>query len=163
MAFPYYSHFTSPIRRYPDVMVHRLLQHYLDGRSSADPGPLDGKCHHSSTMEKRAAEAERASIKYKQVEFLASRLGETFHGIVNGAIGRGLFVEIKENKCEGFVPKESFPWDQWVYDEDQMLFQGLRSGTRIGLGDELIIRVVSADLAKRQLEFEWIEEGEASE
>ena len=114
-------------------------------------------------MEKRAAEAERASIKYKQVEFLASRLGETFHGIVNGAIGRGLFVEIKENKCEGFVPKESFPWDQWVYDEDQMLFQGLRSGTRIGLGDELIIRVVSADLAKRQLEFEWIEEDEASE
>ena len=72
-------------------------------------------------------------------------------------------MEIKENKCEGFVPKESFPWDQWVYDEDQMLFQGLRSGTRIGLGDELIIRVVSADLAKRQLEFEWIEEDEASE
>ncbi len=163
LAFPYYTHFTSPIRRYPDVMVHRLLQHYLDGQSSADPGPLDGKCHHSSTMEKRAAEAERASIKYKQVEFLVSRLGETFHGIVNGAIGRGLFVEIKENKCEGFVPKESFPWDQWVYDEDQMLFQGLRSGTRIGLGDELIIRVVSADLAKRQLEFEWIEEDEASE
>ena len=158
LAFPYYTHFTSPIRRYPDVMVHRLLQHYLDGKGSADEGPLGGKCHHSSTMEKRAAEAERASIKYKQVEFLSTRIGETFKGLVNGAIGRGLFVELDENKCEGFVPKESFPWDQWAFDEDRVLFEGLRSGTKIGLGDAITVRVVAADLAKRQLEFEWLEE-----
>jgi ribonuclease R len=159
LAFPYYTHFTSPIRRYPDVMVHRLLQRYLDGQGSADAGTLDGKCHHSSTMEKRAAEAERASIKYKQVEFLSTRIGETFKGLVNGAIGRGLFVELDENKCEGFVPKESFPWDQWAFDEDRVLFEGLRSGTKIGLGDPITIRVVAADLAKRQLEFEWLEDG----
>ena len=160
LAFPYYTHFTSPIRRYPDVMVHRLLQRYLDGKGSADEAPLGGKCHHSSVMEKRAAEAERASIKYKQVEFLSTRIGETFKGLVNGVIGRGLFVEIDENKCEGFVPKESFPWDQWSFDEDRVLFEGLRSGTKIGLGDSITIRVVAADLAKRQLEFEWLEEGE---
>lgn len=159
LAFPYYTHFTSPIRRYPDVMVHRLLQRYLDGQASADAGPLDGRCHHSSTMEKRAAEAERASIKYKQVEFLSSRIGETFTGLVNGTIGKGLFVELDGNKCEGFVPKQAFPWDQWVFDEDHMMFEGLRSGTKIGLGDKIIVRVVAADLAKRQLEFEWLEEG----
>ena len=109
-------------------------------------------------MEKRAAEAERASIKYKQVEFLSTRIGETFKGLVNGVIGRGLFVQLDENKCEGFVPKESFPWDQWAFDEDRVLFEGLRSGTKIGLGDPIIIRVVAADLAKRQLEFEWLED-----
>ena len=159
LAFPYYTHFTSPIRRYPDVMVHRLLQRYLDGQSSADAGPLGGRCHHSSTMEKRASEAERASIKYKQVEFMSTRIGETFSGLVNGTIGRGLFVELEENKCEGFVPKQSFPWDQWMFDEDQMLFEGLRSGTRVGIGDRIAVRVVSADMAKRQLEFEWLEDG----
>ena len=110
----------------------------------------------------RIIEAERASIKYKQVEFLSTRIGETFKGLVNGAIGRGLFVELDENKCEGFVPKESFPWDQWAFDEDRVLFEGLRSGTTIGLGDAITIRVVAADLAKRQLEFEWLEDdGEA--
>ena len=159
LAFPYYTHFTSPIRRYPDVMVHRLLQRYLDGQSSADAGPLGGRCHHSSTMEKRASEAERASIKYKQVEFMSTRIGETFSGLVNGTIGRGLFVELEENKCEGFVPKQSFPWDQWMFDEDQMLFEGLRSGTRVGIGDRITVRVVAADMAKRQLEFEWLEDG----
>ena len=83
---------------------------------------------------------------------------DRFKGLVNGVIGRGLFVQLDENKCEGFVPKESFPWDQWAFDEDRVLFEGLRSGTKIGLGDSITIRVVAADLAKRQLEFEWLED-----
>ena len=105
-------------------------------------------------MEKRAAEAERASIKYKQVEFLMTRVGKTFIGIVSGAVPRGIFVEIKENKCEGFVPKEVFPNDHWVFDEDRVGFEAMRSGELIALGDEVTIRVASADLLKRQLEFE---------
>ncbi len=154
LAFPYYTHFTSPIRRYPDVLVHRLLQQYLDGAKDANREELDRRCHHSGIMEKRAAEAERASIKYKQVEFLMSRIGETFNGIVSGAVPRGMFVEIVENKCEGFVPKDAFPNDHWVFDEDRLGFEAMRSGKLIALGDEVTIRVASADLLKRQLEFE---------
>ena len=154
LAFPYYTHFTSPIRRYPDVLVHRLLCSYLDGAKDANRDELAKRCHHSGIMEKRAAEAERASIKYKQVEFLMTRIGKTFKGIVSGAVPRGLFVEIAENKCEGFVPKEAFPNDHWVFDRDRLGFEGMRSGEHIALGDEVTIRVASADLLKRQLEFE---------
>ena len=154
LAFPYYTHFTSPIRRYPDVLVHRLLCSYLDGAKDANRDELDKRCHHCGIMEKRAAEAERASIKYKQVEFLKTRIGETFKGIVSGAVPRGLFVEIAENKCEGFVTKEAFPNDHWVFDRDRLGFEGMRSGEHIALGDEVTIRVASADLLKRQLEFE---------
>ncbi len=158
LAFPFYTHFTSPIRRYPDVLVHRLLQQYIDGGKSADPGPLQGVCQHSSNMEKRAAEAERASIKYKQVEFLMTRIGETFHGIVNGVVPKGIFVEIDENKCEGFVPKDSLPDDHYVYDEDRQALIGARHGGQFAMGERVVVRVVAADLAKRQLEFEVPEE-----
>ena len=156
--FPFYTHFTSPIRRYPDVLVHRLLQQYIDGGKSADAGPLMGMCQHSSNMEKRAAEAERASIKYKQVEFLMTRIGETFHGIVNGVVPKGIFVEIEENKCEGFVPKDALPDDHYVYDEDRQALVGARHGGQFAMGERVVVRVVAADLAKRQLEFEVPEE-----
>ena len=157
LSFPYYTHFTSPIRRYPDVLVHRLLQRYLDGAKDTNQGELDSRCHHSGIMEKRAADAERASIKYKQVEYLTNKIGETFRGIISGAIARGLFVEIQENKCEGFVSKDALPHGHWVFDNDKLGFEAMRSGELIALGDEVTIRVVSANIAKRQLEFEIIE------
>ena len=159
LAFPYYTHFTSPIRRYPDVMVHRLVQHYLDGAASPEPASFMVMCQHAGNMEKRAAEAERASIKYKQVEFLMTRLGETFYGIVNGVVPKGLFVEIEENKCEGFVPKDDLPHDQYVFDEDRQALVGARKGRSYAMGDRIAIRVVSADLAKRQLNFDIPEVG----
>jgi len=154
LAFAFYTHFTSPIRRYPDVLVHRLLQDLLDGRPSAEPGPLESSCAHSSIMEKRAAEAERASIRYKQVEYLSTRLGETFHGIVSGAVPKGLFIEVEENKCEGFIPKDALPEDHWVFNDELLAFNGLRTGALVGMGDRLVVRVVAADLARRQLEFD---------
>ena len=158
LAFPFYTHFTSPIRRYPDVMVHRLLQHYLDGKPSPDPGPLEAQCRVSSNMEKQAADAERASIKYKQVEFLSTRIGETFLGIVSGMMPRGVFVEIEENKCEGMVSKDALPaGDHWVYNDEVKCFTGLRSNRQIHMGDRITVKVVAADLARRQLEFEWVE------
>ncbi|MDA1336930.1 MAG: ribonuclease R [Bacteroidetes bacterium] len=154
LAFPFYTHFTSPIRRYPDVLVHRLVQHYLDQAKPLPPGPLVGICQHSSNMEKQAAEAERASIKYKQVEFLMTRLGETFHGIINGVVPKGIFVELEENKCEGFVPKDALPDDYYVYDEDRQALVGARHGQHFAMGERVSVRVVAADLAKRQLEFD---------
>jgi ribonuclease R len=130
------------------------MQHYLDGAKDADQGELDSRCHHSGIMEKRAADAERASIKYKQVEYLTNKIGETFRGIISGAIARGLFVEIQENKCEGFVSKDALPHDHWVFDNERIGFESTRSGELIALGDVVTIRVVSANIAKRQLEFE---------
>jgi ribonuclease R len=158
LAFPFYTHFTSPIRRYPDVLVHRLLQEYIDGGKSAQADALMGICQHSSNMEKRAAEAERASIKYKQVEFLMTRIGETFYGIVNGVIPKGLFVEIEDNKCEGFVSKDALPHDYYVYEEDRQALVGAREGREYAMGERIAVRVVAADLAKRQLEFDIPEE-----
>ncbi len=158
LAFPFYTHFTSPIRRYPDVLVHRLLQEYIDGGKSAQADALMGICQHSSNMEKRAAEAERASIKYKQVEFLMTRIGETFYGIVNGVIPKGLFVEIEDNKCEGFVSKDALPHDYYVYEEDRQALIGAREGREYAMGQRIAVRVVAADLAKRQLEFDIPEE-----
>ena len=143
---------------YPDVLVHRLLCSYLEGEKDVNRDELDNRCHHSGIMEKRAAEAERASIKYKQVEFLMTKIGKTFKGIVSGAVPRGLFVEIAENKREGFVLKEAFPNDHWVFDRDRLCFEGMRAGELIALGDEVTIRVSSADLLKRQLEFEILVE-----
>ena len=156
LSFDFYSHFTSPIRRYPDVMVHRLLQHYLDGGDSAGADDYERKCSHSSDMEKKAAEAERASIKYKQVEFMASRIGETFKGIISGVTSWGIYVEVNETKCEGMVHKETMRDDHYVYDDEQKALFGKRTGQEYHFGDEVIIRVIGANMLKRQLDFELV-------
>lgn len=156
LAFPFYTHFTSPIRRYPDVMVHRLLQHYLDGKESPDASEYQKRCRHSSEREKLAAEAERASIKYKQVEFLHGKVGETFRGLISGVTSWGLFVELRENKCEGMVRLDTMTDDHYYFNEEHMSLIGKRSGQEYHFGDEVTIRVVGADLLKRQLNFELL-------
>ena len=156
LSFDFYSHFTSPIRRYPDVMVHRLLQHYLDGGESVNADDYDMKCRHSSEQEKKAADAERASIKYKQVEFMLARIGQTFKGIVSGVTSWGLYVEVHETKCEGMVAKDSMKDDFYIYDEEHHAYIGKRTGQEYHFGDEVTITVVGADLLKRQLDFELV-------
>lgn len=157
LAFDFYTHFTSPIRRYPDVMVHRLLQRYLDGGSSVGEEVFEQKCRHSSDREKRAAEAERASIKYKQVEFLMSKVGEHFEGVVSGLTDHGIYVELTENKCEGRVSVELLRGDYYRFDQERYELRGQRTGTTFRLGDKLEIKVIGADLMKRQLDFELIQ------
>lgn len=156
LSFPFYSHFTSPIRRYPDVMVHRLLQHYLDGGDPVSEADYQPKCRHSSEREKLASEAERASIKYKQVEFLLSRIGENFRGMISGVTSWGIYVELDGNKCEGMVRLETMRDDHYMFDEERMILIGKRTGQEYHFGDQVTIRVVGADLLKRQLNFELV-------
>lgn len=157
LAFSHYSHFTSPIRRYPDVMVHRLLQHYLDGGKSASAAEYEAKCKHSSRKEKQAQDAEWASIKYKAVEFMTSRIGENFKGMISGLTGWGMYVELIETKCEGMVSLESMADDHYEFDEGRYVVQGKRTGMEYHMGDTVEIRVVSANLAKRTLDFEILD------
>lgn len=156
LSFDYYSHFTSPIRRYPDLMVHRLLQEYLSKNPSANKDEYEEKCKHSSDMEKLAAEAERASVKYKQVEFLIDRVGQVFDGVISGVSKWGLFVEIKENKCEGMVSLRDMEDDFYYLDEDNYCVTGQRYGTKYKLGDDVKISVKSANLSRKQLDFIFI-------
>ncbi|MDZ4822225.1 MAG: ribonuclease R [Flavobacteriales bacterium] len=156
LAFKYYTHFTSPIRRYPDVMAHRLLQHYLDGGKSVSAADYDVKCKHSSLMEKRAAEAERASIKYKQVEYMLMHEGQEFEGIISGLAGWGFYVEVKETKCEGMVPLKTLKDDNYEFDAERYIIKGLRKRREFHLGETVRIRVAGGDLQERKLDYELL-------
>lgn len=156
LAFEYYTHFTSPIRRYPDVMAHRLLQTYLDGGKSADAEFYEVACAHSSAMEKRAADAERASIKYKQAEYLENNIGTEHKGIISGVTEWGMYVEIEENKCEGMIRLRDISDDFYVLDEKNYCIVGQRKKKKYQLGDEVMIRVKKVDLSKRQIDFTLI-------
>jgi ribonuclease R len=156
LAFEYYTHFTSPIRRYPDVMVHRLLQTYLEGGRSADMEFFEVASAHSSAMEKRAADAERASIKYKQAEYLENNIGTEYKGIISGVTEWGMYVEIEENKCEGMIRLRDISDDFYVLDEKNYCIVGQRKKKKYQLGDEVMIRVKKVDLSKRQIDFTLI-------
>ena len=153
LSFPYYTHFTSPIRRYPDMMVHRLLTEYMDGEKSKSQQKYEDKCKHSSEMERRAAEAERASIKYKQVEFMKDHVGEDFDGIISGVTEWGFYVELNETKCEGLVHIRELDDDYYFFDEDDYAIIGKRNKKTYRLGDPVRIKIVRADLQKKQLDY----------
>lgn len=169
LAFDHYTHFTSPIRRYPDVMVHRLLQYYLDldaGRTEPmrlSAEDLENDCKHSSEMEKRAADAERASVKYKQVEFLEDKIGEEFDGMISGVSEWGIYVEIIENKCEGMVRLKDMRDDFYYHDEDNYRIMGKNTGNTYTLGDKVRIMVKKADLIRKQLDFQLVKKEESIE
>ena len=154
LGFEYYTHFTSPIRRYPDMMVHRLLTKYLDehGRTVSEK-KYEALCEHSSAMEQLAAQAERASIKYKQVEFMQEHLGQVYDGVISGVTEWGLYVELNENKCEGMIPIRDLDDDYYEYDEKNYCLRGRRKKHVYSLGDTITIKVARANLEKKQLDF----------
>ncbi len=158
LAFDYYTHFTSPIRRYPDMMVHRLLERYLAGGRSVNLEKLEDQCKHSSEMEQLAATAERSSIKYKQVEYMADRLGEVFSGVISGVTEWGLYVELDDNKCEGLVPMRDLADDYYDFDEKNYCLVGRRHNNRYRLGDMVTVQVARADINKRMLDFVLVED-----
>jgi len=158
LAFDYYTHFTSPIRRYPDVMVHRLLQLYLDNAPSQPEAEYETKCKHSSQMESLAASAERDSIKYMQVKYMEAHKNQQFAGVISGVTEWGIYVEITVNKCEGLVRARDIKDDYYTFDEQQYALVGQATGKTYQLGDEVMIRVKNTDLMKKQLDFELISE-----
>lgn len=153
LGFPFYTHFTSPIRRYPDMMVHRLLARYLNGGRSVNVDKLEDECKHSSEMEQLAASAERSSIKYKQVEYMADKLGQEYPGVITGVTEWGLYVELEENLCEGLVPMRDLADDYYDFDEKNYCLIGRRTHARYRLGDKVRVKVARADIAKKQLDF----------
>lgn len=156
LAFDFYTHFTSPIRRYPDVMAHRLLQHYLDDGNSVNADHYEKMCQHASQMEKKAADAERASIKYKQAEYLQDNIGQTYLGIISGVTEWGMYVEIQENKCEGMIRLRDISDDFYTLDEKNYCIIGQRKKRTYQLGDEVRIKVKRVDLGKRQIDFSLV-------
>ena len=157
LAFDYYTHFTSPIRRYPDMMVHRLLEHYLAGGRTVTQKKYEAMCDHCSSMEQVAANAERASIKYKQVEFMQDKLGQVFDGVISGVTEWGLYVELNENKCEGLVPIRDLDDDYYEFDEKNYCLIGRRKKRQYRLGDPISIKVAQANLDRKQLDYQLVE------
>lgn len=156
LAFAHYSHFTSPIRRYPDMMAHRLLAHYLSGGGPAEKEALELQCRHSSEMEKRAADAERASIKYKQVEYMQAAIGQEFGGVVSGVTEWGMFVEIEENKCEGMIRLSDIPGEYFELDKDNYRLVSRKSGRVIRFGDKVRVKVMAANLTDRTIDLSLV-------
>ena len=154
LAFEHYTHFTSPIRRYPDVLVHRLLQQYIDNGRSANAKALESQCQHSTEMEIRASQAERTSVKYKQAEYLMDREGEVFNGIISGVTEWGIYVELVESKCEGLVRLRTISGDYYDFDERNFCIRGHRTGKKFQLGDEVKVILAGVDLVKKQIDFE---------
>lgn len=158
LNMPYYTHFTSPIRRYPDMMVHRLLARYAEGGRSVDKVKTEEECRHDSDMELLASNAERASIRYKQVEFMRDRLGEIYEGVISGVTEWGFYVELDENMCEGLVPIRDLADDYYDLDEKNYCLIGRRHGVRYTLGDRVKVQVARADLERKQLDFALIDD-----
>ena len=160
LAFDYYSHFTSPIRRYPDVMAHRLLQHYLDGGKTVNEEAFEEKCEHATDMEILAANAERDSVKYMQVKYMKDHMDQEFLGVISGVTEWGIYVEIVENKCEGMVRVRDIKEDYYVFDEKQYAYIGEMYKGLLQLGDEVFVKVKNADLVKKQLDFTYLRKNE---
>lgn len=158
LAMPYYTHFTSPIRRYPDMLVHRLLARYAEGGRSSDKLKLEEECRHDSDMEVLASNAERASIRYKQVEFMKDRLGEIYEGVISGVTEWGFYVELDESMCEGLVPIRDLADDYYDLDEKNYCLIGRRHGVKYTLGDRVKVQVARADLERKQLDFALIDD-----
>ena len=156
LAFDFYSHFTSPIRRYPDVMANRLLQYYLDGGKSVNSDIYEDKCNHSSNMEYLATKAERDSIKYMQIRFMEDHKNEEFVGVISGVTDWGIYIEIISNKCEGMVSVRNMKDDHYVFNEDHYALIGKNSKTMYQLGDEVVVKVKNTDLVKKHLDFTLI-------
>jgi ribonuclease R len=152
LAFDHYTHFTSPIRRYPDMMVHRLLEKYLEDGRSASEQKYEDLCRHSSDMETRAANAERASIKYKQVEFMQDHVGEVYPGVISGITDWGIYVEL-ENKIEGMIPIRELDDDFYMFDEKNYALVGRHNHRKYQLGDDITVKIWRTNLEKKQLDF----------
>ncbi|HHG86594.1 MAG TPA: RNB domain-containing ribonuclease, partial [Bacteroidetes bacterium] len=162
LGFEFYSHFTSPIRRYPDLMVHRLLGQYLAGDYTGDVGQLESAAKHCTNRERRAVEAERASTKHKQVEFLEDKTGERFEGMISGVSNWGLYVELIENRCEGMVGLHSLNDDFYEVDKENYCIRGRRSGKVVSLGDKVLIEIKGTSLRNRTIDFLLVEVLETS-